>query len=56
MTADLGAVSHRQDVVYNFCLVKTDADGITIDVYEVPDKADTPAVLIDQLIIKASTK
>jgi predicted phosphodiesterase len=47
----LGAVSHRQDVVYNFCLVKTNDDGVTIDVYEVPDKSDTPAILIDQLII-----
>lgn len=43
----------RQDVVYNYCLVNVSPDRIAIDIYEVPDKSDTPAMIIDQIIIHA---
>ncbi len=44
----------KQDVVYNYCLVRVSSEAITIDVYEVPDKSNTPAVLIEQIIIPAT--
>ncbi|UCG51005.1 MAG: metallophosphoesterase [Candidatus Latescibacterota bacterium] len=48
----LVAASVRQDVVYNYCLVEVTPDHISIDVYAVPDRRESPAVLIDHQIIE----
>jgi hypothetical protein len=43
-----------QYVVYNYCRVNVSPDAMTIEVYEVPDKSDARAVLIDSIVVPAS--
>jgi hypothetical protein len=45
----------KQDVVYNYCLVDVTPDVVSIDVYEVPDRSDATAVLIDSISIPVPT-
>ncbi|MEJ2721917.1 MAG: metallophosphoesterase, partial [bacterium] len=52
----LGVVSQMQYVAYNFCVVRTGSETMSIDVYEVPDRESAPAELIDQVIIEGPAR